>query len=69
MGKFDSIIRKIVKTQGGNREKEILKSPYTIERAETWNDEHKVLNIYAIKNDAGHQDGFSIDIVRGKICG
>ena len=60
---YDNIVRNIVKKCGGYREKDIMKNPYIIKKTETWNNEHKVLNI--IEND----HGFNIDLVTMKICG
>jgi len=62
-------VKSIVLKNGGYREKEILNNPYTVERSETWNDEHKVLNVYSTPDETGHCDGFSVDISQGKICG
>lgn len=67
---YESIVRAIVRAQGGFRERDIFSRPYTIERAETWNDEHKVLNVCSIKEDAdGYCPGFAVDIVKRNICG
>lgn len=67
---YESIVRAIVRAQGGFREKDILSRPYTIERTETWNDEHKVLNVISIILEAdGRSDSFAVDIVTRKICG
>lgn len=67
---YDNVIKNIVKKCGGYREKGIMKKPYIIRKTETWNNEHKILDIiekYA-DND-GHKNGFSIDLVTMKICG
>ena len=60
---YNNIVKNIVKKCGGYREKDIMKNPYIIKKSETWNKEHKVLNI--IENDRG----FSVDLVTMKICG
>lgn len=65
---YNNIIKNIVKNHGGFREKDILKNPYIIIKAETWNSSHKVLNIIE-KNTLDHKNGFSVDIVTRKICG
>lgn len=39
------LISEIVEKSGGYREKEILKNPHIIEKAETWNSCHKVVYI------------------------
>lgn len=65
---YDNIIKNIVKNSGGFREKDIMKRPYIIRKTETWNNEHKVLNIIE-KNTNDHKNGFSVDLVTNKICG
>ena len=65
---YDNIIKNIVKKSGGFREKDIIKRPYIIRKTETWNNEHKVLNIIE-KNTLDHKNGFSVDLVTNKICG
>lgn len=65
---YDNIVKNIVKKNGGFRERDILKNPYIIRKAETWNNEHKVLNIIE-KNTLDHKNGFSVDLVTRKICG
>lgn len=64
---YDNIIKSIVKKSGGFREKDILKNPYIIRKAETWNGIHKVLNIIE-KNALDHKNGFSVDVVTMRIC-
>ena len=66
---YDNIIKKIVKNSGGFREKDIMKRPYIIKKAETWNNEHKVLNIIEKNSRDDHNNGFSVDLVTRKICG
>lgn len=64
------IVRKVTHTLGGFREKEILRNPHRMEKSETWNDDHKVVNIIANETDAsGHADAYSVDVVTGRICG
>lgn len=65
---YDNIIKNIVKKYGGFREKDIMKNPYIIRKAETWNVSHKVLNIIE-NNTLDHKNGFSVDLVTKKICG
>lgn len=67
--KYDNIIKNIVKRYGGFREKDIIKNPYVIMKAETWNNEHKVLNIIEKNLRDDHNNGFSVDIVTMRICG
>lgn len=63
-------MRMIVYKQGGFREKEILSNPHTIERDETWNDQHKVLNVLEAEPQSdGYRNGFAVDLVTMSICG
>lgn len=66
---YDNIVKNIVKKSGGYREKDIIKNPYIIRKAETWNNEHKVLNIIEKNSRDNHNNGFSVDLVTNKICG
>ena len=68
--KMENIVKIIVKKYGSYREKEILRHSHTIERAGTWNAEHKVLNVLDAVPDAdGYCPGFQVDIVTMSICG
>lgn len=67
---MENIVKMIVKKYGGYREKGIMRHSHTIERAGTWNAEHKVLNILDAVPDAdGYFSGFQVDIVTMSICG
>ena len=67
---MENIVKTIVKKSGCDREKEIMSHSHTIERAGTWNAEHKVLNILDAVPDAdGYFPGFQVDIVTMSICG
>lgn len=66
---YDNMIKNIVKNSGGFREKDIMKNPYIIKKTETWNNDHKVLNIIEKSTRDNHNNGFSVDIVAMKICG
>lgn len=66
---YDNIIKNIVKKFGGYREKDIIKNPYIIRKTETWNNDHKVLNIIEKNSRDDHNNGFSVDLVTNKICG
>ena len=67
---MENIVKMIVKKYGGYREKEIMSHSHTIERAGTWNAEHKVLNVLDAVPDAdGSFPGFQVDIVNMSICG
>ncbi len=65
---YENIVKNIVRKSGGYREKDIINNPYIIMKTETWNNEHKVLNIIE-KNTLDHKNGFSVDLVTRKICG
>lgn len=70
MKNYESIMKAIVKQQGGNREKGIFKNPYTLEQGGTWNEQHKVINVISIEaEEDGYRNGFQVDIVRQNICG
>lgn len=66
---YDNIVKNIVKKCGGFREKDIMKSPYIIRKTETWNNDHKVLNIVEKNTCDNHKNSFSVDLVTMKICG
>lgn len=66
---YDNMIKNIVKKCGGYREKDIMKNPYIIRKTETWNNDHKVLNIIEKFTRDYHNNGFSVDLVEKKICG
>ena len=63
-------IKEIVSRRGGNREKGIYNSGCFFDRSQTWNNEHKVINVLNIFPDQdGYRDGFAVDLVTGDICG
>lgn len=63
-------MKMIVQRQGGFREKDILRNPHMIEQGETWNDEHKVLNVLETEPQSdGYRNGFAVDLVAMSICG
>lgn len=66
---YDNVIRNIVKKNGGFREKDIMKNPYIIRKTETWNNDHKVINIIEKKSRDNRNNGFSVDLVTMEICG
>ena len=66
---YENMIKNIVKKCGGYREKDIMKNPYIIRKTETWNNDHKVLNIIEKFTRDYHNNGFSVDLVTMKICG
>ena len=70
MENMENIVKMIVKKYGSYREKEIMRYAHTIERAGTWNENHKVLNVLDAVPDAdGYRPGFQVDIVTMSICG
>lgn len=63
-------VNRIIRTQGGYREKDLLTIPHTYERAETWNAAHKVVNVLEVTPDAdGYRAGCAVDIVTRAIVG
>ena len=67
---YESTVKAIVRKYGGFREKNILSNPHLIEKSETWNDKHKVLNVLYKEPDInGYRAGFQIDLVTKSICG
>ena len=67
---YESTVKAIVRKHGGFREKNILSNPHSIKKSETWNNEHKVLNVLSNKLDIdGYRAGFQIDLVTNSICG
>lgn len=64
------IIRDVVKAQGGYRERAIMDAPHIVERAETWNAAHKVVNVTEVAADIdGYRAGFAVDLVTRSIVG
>lgn len=63
-------VRGIIRRQGGYRERDILNHPHTVERGETWNEAHKVVEILATTPDPdGYRPGCAVDIVTRAIVG
>ena len=63
-------IKEIVNRCGGYREKEIYNNGCFFDKSETWNNEHKVINVLSILPDEdGYRAGFAVDLVTGDICG
>ena len=63
-------IKEIVNRCGGYREKEIYNNGCFFDRAETWNNEHKVINVLNVLPGAdGYRNGFAVDLVTNSICG
>lgn len=66
---YGNIVENIIKQHGGYCEKDIMKNPYIIRKTETWNNDHKVLNVIEKNTCDNHNNGFSVDLVTKKICG
>ena len=67
---YESTVKAIVRKHGGFREKNILSNPHLIEKSETWNDQHKVLNVLEAEPQTdGYRKGFVVDLVTMSICG
>lgn len=63
-------VKKIVKKHGGTRENDVLNGEFILKSTETWNDEHKVIDVLRMQpDDDGYRPGFSVDLVTGSICG
>lgn len=61
---------RIARRHGGYRERDILNHPHTVERGETWNNDHKVVYIFATTPDPdGYRPGCAVDIVTHSIVG
>lgn len=70
MNEYKNIISAIVRCEGGFREWNIWYNPHTIEKGETWNNDHKVVNVLAATpDDDGYFPGFAVDLVTKSICG
>ena len=60
----------IIRRHGGNRERSIMDAPHTMERGETWNDAHKVIEVLeAVEGPDGYRAGCAVDIVTRSIVG
>jgi len=67
---YENLIELIVNRWGGYREKAFWKNPHTVTKSDTWNSEHKVLNINEIEpGEDGYTGGFQVDLVTMSICG
>lgn len=65
-----AIVNRVIRNKGGYREKDILKHSHVYERGETWNAEHKVVNVLdAIPDSDGYRSGCAVDIVTRSIVG
>lgn len=67
---YENTIKNIVTRSGGYREKNIFNGPHTIEKGETWNNDHKVLYVLEKQPQPdGYRAGFAVDIVTFNIVG
>lgn len=63
-------VGKIVQKCGGFREQKVWAEKNTILRDETWNKDHKVVNVLSLTPEAdGYRSGFQVDLVAKSICG
>ena len=62
--------KSIIKSEGGYREKELLKSK-SLEffKGDTWNESHKVIEVLGDTEEDGYHHGCLIDIVTKNIVG
>lgn len=70
-GRMDELkISSIVAKQGGFRERKVLSEKHEMVRDETWNDDHKVVNVLScVPEEDGYRSGFQVDLVTNSICG
>lgn len=70
-GRMDGFkVSSIVAKQGGFRERKVLSEKHEIVRDETWNDDHKVVNVLScVPEEDGYRSGFQVDLVTNSICG
>lgn len=67
---YESIVQAIVAKHGGYRETSVLAKPHTIDRTETWNKDHKVLEVTEEEPQSdGYRKGFAVDLVTLSIVG
>lgn len=63
-------VRAIIRLHGGYRERDILNHPHTMKRGETWNKDHKVVNVLEVAADIdGYRKGCAVDITTCSIVG
>lgn len=63
-------VGRIVRKCGGFREQKVWAEKNTVLRDETWNDDHKVVNVLSLMPEAdGYRSGFQVDLVAKSICG
>jgi hypothetical protein len=63
-------VRNIIMARGGYRERVLLKAPHTMTHGETWNKDHKVVNVLEVAADIdGYRAGCAVDITTCSIVG
>lgn len=66
----ERVCKAVIAARGGEREKAIIRNGAFMAKGETWNAEHKVVNILSLEPEAdGYWPGFQIDVVTRRICG
>lgn len=71
LNQLDKAVRAIVRREGGERERIVLRSDHDLlPDPDTWNPDHKVVNVLCrTAQEDGYRDGFAVDLVTGSICG
>ena len=58
----ERIVKTVTLSKGGYREKSIFNAPHRLVKTDTWNKEHKVVDIISIDIDKdGHSDEYAVD--------
>ena len=66
---MQTALENAVKTKGAYRERSVFEDTPVIIPTETWNDEHKVVEVIAgTVDESGHRDSFLFDCMTGKFC-
>ena len=61
---------KTTKKDGSIREMEIFNNPHFLQKSETWNSDHMVVNVISANTDIdGYSDSYAVDIITQSICG
>lgn len=73
-GDSEKILRQqvgeIVRKCGGFREQKVWSEKNTVLCDETWNSDHKVVNVLSlVPEEDGYRSGFQVDLVTKSICG
>lgn len=63
-------VKTIISREGGFRERELLKAKnLEFFKGDTWNAEHKIIDVLGDAEPDGHRPGCAVDIQAGKITG